>query len=74
MSFKTIGEGIFGTRATPIIIKREKEVHTKFYKKWGFHLDPEKKKGELEMIKEKYGDTNIVWSMGRRSFEWDYVQ
>ena len=63
----------FGTRASPIIEKRGEEVHKQFYKKWGFHSDPEGE-AELEIIKRKYGNTNIVWSIGRRSFEWDYVK
>ena len=62
-----------GTRAGPIITKRAKEVHEQFYKKWGFHSDPEGE-AELEFIKRKYGNTNIVWSMGKRTFEWDYIK
>ena len=62
-----------GTRAGPIIAKRAKEVHAKFYKKWGFHSDPEGE-AELEFIRKNYGNTNIVWSMGKRTFEWDYIK
>ncbi len=75
---------ILGTRAnlTNSIKGCYKVVHKSFRQKWGFAHSPLKrdvKKNKvskskiLEKIKRRYGRTNIVWSIDRNSFDWDYV-
>lgn len=70
--FYTHVRKIDGTRATPIITKRIKEVSELFIKKWGFPHNTTKH--DLKKIKDLYGNTNIMWSFDRKSFEWDYLK
>jgi len=62
-----------GTRAAPIIKKKGREAGKCFFKKWGFIHFPLTIK-TLQKIKQKYGKTNITWSFGKNSFDWDYVK
>ena len=64
---------VFGTRAWPIIVKRQKECLKKFMEKWKISLCPATA-GHLSNIIREYGNTNIVWSIGKRSYEWEYVE
>ena len=43
-----------------------------FFEKWGFHLGVSAE--ELVFIKKKYKNTNILWSIDRRSYDWDYIK
>lgn len=61
-----------GTRAWPIILEKRKHVHKLFIRKWGFSHNP--LGDDLKKIKRMYGNTNIVWSFDRRSFDWDYIR
>jgi hypothetical protein len=61
-----------GTRSWNQITKDQMRVHELFFNKWGFHS--EGKKDEMEMIRTKYKNTNIPWSINKRSYEWEYVQ
>lgn len=63
---------IDGTRATPTILRRGKEVAEKFVRKWGFSHDP--LGHDLKKIKKMYSNTNIAWSFDRRSFDWEYLK
>ena len=60
------------TRAWSQINQHSKKVHDLFIKKWGFDSDPTS--DEIKIIKARYGNTNITWSMDKYSFEWDYIQ
>jgi len=60
-----------GTRSWPIIMREKDYVHEAFAKKWGFYFSSPK--DSLKKIKRMYGNTNIPWSMDKRSFEWDYL-
>ncbi|TES93761.1 MAG: hypothetical protein E3J90_14035 [Promethearchaeota archaeon] len=60
-----------GTRAWPIIVREGKQTHELFAKKWGFPHPPAK--DGLEKIKSMYGNTNIVWSFDKKSFDWEYL-
>lgn len=60
-----------GTRAWPTIAKHQERVHKLFREKWGF-LGEEA--GELDFIRKEYKNTNIPWSIDRRSYEWDYIR
>jgi len=61
---------IGGDRAQPQIRKDRDRVSALFTKKWGFGLEPSKM--DLTWIKSHYGNTNIPWSLGRNSYDWDY--
>ncbi|MFC2066732.1 glycosyltransferase family 2 protein, partial [Chloroflexota bacterium] len=61
-----------GTRSWEQIVKDQERVHRLFFEKWGFHS--EGRVEELDFMKKKYKNTNIVWSMGRRSYDWDYIK
>ena len=61
-----------GTRSWNQVIKDQERVHRLFYEKWGFHSKARVE--ELDFIKDKYKNTNIPWSMDRRSYDWDYIQ
>jgi hypothetical protein len=65
--------GDFGeyTRSWNQISEHGARVDRLFFEKWGFHASPSRE--ELGVIRERYGDTLVVWSMGRKSFEWDYL-
>jgi len=63
---------IAGTRAAHIISKKAGKVHNCFRQKWGFtHHLPKRK--DLKTVKRMYGNTNIVWSFDRDSFDWEYI-
>ena len=53
-------------------LRYQEMAHEAFYTKWGFlchRYTPE----VIEMIKEKYKDTNIPWSIGRNTYDWEYL-
>ncbi|MHA2275254.1 MAG: hypothetical protein ACXAC2_05785 [Candidatus Kariarchaeaceae archaeon] len=62
------------TRAQPIIHRIGAKVHRFFENKWGFNVRPSETKKTIKVVQDKYSNTNIPWSIGRRSFEWDYVK
>jgi len=72
------GKNIYGTRAWPIIHARGKQVADLWEKKWGYRFAALNKditnKEQISKIKHLYGNTNITWSMGRNSFDWDYLE
>ena len=43
-----------------------------FKKKWGFNSRPKLK--ALSFIEKEYRNTQVVWSMERRTFDWDYIK
>jgi GT2 family glycosyltransferase len=46
-------------------------VHKQFRQKWGFE---EPYTDEIvELVKKKYSNTNIPWSIGRKTYDWDYL-
>ena len=50
------------------------EAREGFYKKWGFHGGhAEIEDSVVNEICQQYKDTNIPWSQGRLSYEWDYL-
>jgi hypothetical protein len=61
-----------GTRAGKQIAKEQGRLHKLFFEKWGFHLGASAE--EIVFIKKKYKNTNIPWSIDRRSYEWDYIK
>jgi len=61
------------TRAGPIIKNVGLNVGEMFLKKWGFSPDWPIRR-IIKVVKKKYRNTNIVWSLSRRSFDWDYVK
>jgi len=64
---------IDGTRAYPIIKAKGKSVHNSFIKKWGFNSGLFNKE-TLSSIKQMYGNTNIIWSFDKRSYDWEYMK
>jgi hypothetical protein len=46
-------------------------VHEQFNKQWGF--GPEYNDICIEVVRKKYKETNILWSIGRNTFDWDFV-
>lgn len=61
-----------GTRSWPTIVNHAERVHNLFFEKWGFHS--EGRAEELDFIKKEYGNTNITWSIDKRSYDWEYIQ
>lgn len=62
-----------GTRSSKQIAEDVARVGKLFFEKWGF-LDPLGKVEERDYIKETYKNTNIPWSIDRRSYDWDYIR
>lgn len=62
-----------GTRASPIIAKKGKQVGELFSRKWGF-VSNASTKDEVNKIKRMYGSTNIPWSIDKNSFNWEYLR
>jgi len=62
-----------GTRAQPIINSKGKQVIASFAKKWGFHPKLPNRETETK-IKQLYGNTNIIWSFDKKSFDWEYLK
>lgn len=60
------------TRSSDTIYKHKERVHRLFKDKWGFPANVQKE--DFEFVQANYGDTNIPWSIGRKSFEWDYFK
>jgi hypothetical protein len=61
-----------GDRSQYKIAEDTKRVHNLFFKKWGFHLPPTEE--ELRKIKSKHKDNFISWSIGKNSYDWDYLE
>ncbi|MBF0216058.1 MAG: hypothetical protein HQL30_03575 [Candidatus Omnitrophica bacterium] len=59
------------TRSWDIIKEDIDKVEGFFLEKWGFHSEPTDE--ELEIVREKFKNTLIPWSMTRRSYDWDYL-
>lgn len=59
-------------RASNQIARERDRVINLFLEKWGFHLGVSAE--ELVFIKKKYKNTNIPWSIDRRSYDWDYIK
>lgn len=62
----------YGNRSQHQVQSDAKRVHRLFVKKWGF--DNPCPKSKLPLIKKRYHSTNIPWSIGRLSFDWDYIK
>ena len=61
------------TRAGPVIKKVGVKVgNTFFFKKWGFSPEWPIRR-IVKVVEKKYCNTNIAWSIGRKSFDWDYM-
>lgn len=60
------------TRSSAEIYKERDRVHRLFEEKWGIPTNDMEAK--LEYVQEEYDDTNIAWSIGRMSYEWDYFE
>lgn len=61
-----------GTRAGHQIRRYRKQVNKLFLEKWGF--PPLVRKETHKIVKKLYPSTNILWSCGKKSFEWEYVR
>lgn len=61
-----------GTRSGSAIAQQSKRVHKLFFEKWGFQ--PEGRIAELDFIRKEYRNTNIPWSIDKRSYDWDYIK
>jgi len=61
-----------GDRSQYQIASDTKRVHQLFEKKWGFSPRPNKE--ELEKIKADNKSNYLGWSIGRDSFDWDYLK
>jgi hypothetical protein len=57
-----------GNRSQEMILKDNARVHSAFRDKWGFDPDPSVE--ELERLREKNPSDPILWSSGRRSYDW----
>jgi len=60
------------TRASSMISLLGKSVNKQFEDKWGFSPSMDRKQ-TVEIVQGIYGGTNILWSVGRKSYEWEYV-
>jgi hypothetical protein len=66
------GQSVGGsTRSLANIIFDANRVEALFELKWGFRPSPSE--AQLQLISRKYSGTLIPWSIGRRSYEWDYI-
>lgn len=67
-----------GTRAWYTVKEVAKQVADMWEKKWGFRFAAVNKaitnKEQISRVKRLYGNTNITWSLGRNSFDWDYLE
>lgn len=61
-----------GTRSWDDIVADKERVHKLFSKKWDFNYPSTIE--ELDFIKEKYKNTNIVWSFDKNSYDWEYIK
>jgi len=61
-----------GDRSQFQIKNDSKRVGKLFEEKWGFSAKPTEK--QIELIKIKYRDNYIPWSIGRNSYDWDYAK
>lgn len=60
------------TRAGNHIARAQERIHKLFFDKWGFHSTS--RADEIDFVKKKYKNTNILWSIGKRSYDWDYIK
>jgi len=58
------------TRSSDIIYEHRERVHNLFKEKWGYPVDIEE--SHLDYVESEYAGTNIPWSIGRKSYEWNY--
>ena len=61
-----------GTRSWDDISRDGSRVHELFKAKWGFYSDPSLK--EVELIQKRYKGTGIDWSIGKNSFDYEFVK
>lgn len=61
-----------GNRSQEMVSLDAKRVHTAFKGKWRFSTIPTAE--ELEIIQSNYKDTYIPWSIGRNSYDWEYIK
>lgn len=61
------------TRSSPQINRCASYVHRCFFKKWGFHHD-KRVKNEIEKLRREWGSSNVIWSLDRNSYDWEYVK
>jgi len=59
-------------RASNQIARERDRLINLFLEKWGFH--PQGRVEEVDFVKRKYKNTNILWSIDRRSYDWDYIK
>ena len=52
-------------------LRFERMVHEQFKKKWA--CEPPYTEEDIRLIKENYSGTNLVWSIERKTYEWDYL-
>jgi len=62
-----------GTRAAPLISKYSIKCATSFYNKWGFVMKFPGRHKAMRYAVKVYSHTNIPFSVGRRSYEWEYL-
>lgn len=60
-----------GNRSQNMIGRDHERVAEAFRKKWGFGVQASNE--EIEKLKLTYAGTPLIWSIGRRSYEWDPV-
>ncbi len=60
-----------GTRSIEQIAKFKSSTHERFKKKWGFDSRPSVK--DISFIAREYKNTQVAWSLERRTFDWDYL-
>ena len=60
-----------GSRSGPYMMQIGNTVHEMFSSKWNFHNNPTD--AELAWIVQNYSGTLVPWSIGRRTYEYDYL-
>jgi hypothetical protein len=62
-----------GTRSKSSIKLYRDAVHRSFLDKWGFHHDLNAR-NDITKIKQEWKNTNIGWSIDKRTYEWEIVK
>lgn len=62
-----------GTRAWELIRMYGPTAHSAFKSKWGFDHKSIYSDSEISEISRRYSGTNVCWSVGKRTYDWEYI-
>ncbi len=61
------------TRSGPGIGKIAVQVHQSWINKWGF-LHDFQAQHKIKELKTRWGQSNVIWSLGKNTYDWEYVK